>query len=129
MACYKTDVTHPEKIPSLVEQRALVRNLGNVRTSGVPKSMDDEEENLDFKGMVTSKEVVTSDICVKLLVVQRFCENGIDAVTTTNVEVIKLARVSVEMKRKNATLSDQNTDTKGKFVKTCAAESTMRSQL
>lgn len=47
---------------------------------------------------------------------QRVCEDGGTPVLTTIVEVIELARESVETKRKNANLSEQNANIKAKLV-------------
>lgn len=56
--------------------------------------------------MVSAKEVASSGMRGKLQEVQCVCENSGEAVPTTIVEVVELARVGVEAKRKNATLSE-----------------------
>lgn len=45
------------------------------------------------------------------------------------VEVVKLARENIEMKRKNATMSSRQTYLKAKLVETRAAGRTMPSQI
>lgn len=47
---------------------------------------------------------------------------------TTIVKTIMLARENVEVKRKNGTLFDRNTDMEAKFVEALAAGTTMRIQ-
>lgn len=49
---------------------------------------------------MTAKEVATYGIEDKMQEKQRVCEDGVEAVPTTIVEVIELVRDSVEMKRR-----------------------------
>lgn len=66
--------------------------------------------------MLNFKEVASSVLRNKLQEVQRVCVDGGKAVPTIVVEVIEYAREGIEMNRKNATLSDRNTDTEAKLV-------------
>lgn len=79
--------------------------------------------------MVSAKEVASSGLRGSLQEVRCVCEDGGEALSTTIVDVIKLARESIEIKCKNAPLSDQNTDIEDKLVDACAVGGTMRGQL
>lgn len=62
----KSDGTDLNETPSVEAQCTFVENLGTERSTEVPEGMDDEGDNQDFKGMLTSEEVATSDIRDKL---------------------------------------------------------------
>lgn len=110
------DGTDLPDIPSVEEGRVFLRDLETEPASNVPERMNDGEDILDFKGIVTAKKVATSGIRGKFKEVQHICENVCEAVPMTTVEVIVLAREGVEVKRKNAILSDRNTSLKGKLM-------------
>lgn len=103
-----------------------MRSLYSRPATDLLEVRDDEEGNWDFDGMVTAEEVTMSGVRGKLWEVQRIREDGGEAVPTLIVVVIKLAFKSIEAKRKNETLSDQNTDMKAKRVETCIAGGRMR---
>lgn len=60
--------------------------------------------------MGSAEEVASSGLRGKLREVQRVCEVSSEAVLTTIVEVIKLAREVIGIKRNDATMADGNTD-------------------
>lgn len=98
------------EIPSLAKQHAFVRSLDTVSISSVPEEMHSDENKSDVEGIITGKETTSSIFGGKFRVVQRICQVGGDAVPTTVVEVVELAREGAEAKRKNETLSEQNTN-------------------
>lgn len=58
---------------------------------------------------------------------KRVCKDGGETVLMTIVEVVDLARESVE-KRKNSPLSERNMDMEAELVETRAVKSTVREQ-
>lgn len=128
-ARYKADGTDLREIPSLAEPHAFVRNLNNELADSVLGEMNDEEDNSDFEGMVTFEEVTSSGLRGMLQEVQHICGKDSETVPLAIVEVVKLAREGVEAKRKNATLSKQNTEMDAKLVKDRVVKRTIREQL
>lgn len=84
------------KILSLAAQRVFVQKLNTERTCDVPKGMNDEEDSWDFEGIVTAEEVAITGIRGKLGEVQRVCKEGGEAVPTTIIDVINLAREGIK---------------------------------
>lgn len=82
-----------------------MRNMDNDPTRSVPERMDDEEYSRDSEVMATAEEVALYCFRGKLREVQCVCKNVVEAVPTTIVEVLELARPDVDAMRKNATLS------------------------
>lgn len=70
--------------------------------------MQDGEENWDFESMLSANEAVTSSIIVMLRELQRVGEDGDKTMHRTVAEAIELDKEGLEMKRKNAKLSDWN---------------------
>lgn len=99
---YKADGIYLKEIFTLDGQRAFVQHTGTERTSNVPEGMDGEEDNRDVECTVTAEEAATSGIRNKLREVQRVCDDSGEAVPTTIVEVVELAREGINAKRKNA---------------------------
>lgn len=93
------------------------------------KGTDDIDNNWNFEDMVTAKEIATTEVCGKLLEVQCVRDKSGDAVPTTIVDVVELNRECTETERKNATLSDQNTDMVANVVEICDAGRTMCGRL
>lgn len=79
--------------------------------------------------MVTAKEFVALGIREKTREVQLVCKPRGDAAPTAIVDVIKLARESIEMERMNATMSNRQTNFKAELVEIRAAGRTMRGQI
>lgn len=90
-AQYKMDDNDLKSILSLAEQRALVLNPDNDRTSDVPEKRDDVEKNLGFGNMLTVEAAARYDVHAMLRVVQRISEDSGKAVPTTIVKVIEPA--------------------------------------
>lgn len=86
----------------------MLCNLDSKNASNVAEGMDDEEYNQDLEGMVPAEEVAMPDICGKLQVMQRVCEDNGKTVPTGFVDVIEQACDAFEAKRKNAILSNRN---------------------
>lgn len=82
----------------------------------MPKGIDDEENNWGIKGMVSGKEVATTGISGKLPEVQCVCGECGEAVSTTNINVVELAREGIKVKRKNATMFSPQTDMEAQLV-------------
>lgn len=57
--------------------------------------------------MVSDEEAATSGNRGKLWRVHRVCENGIETVPTTSVDVVEPSRKGTEMKRKSVTIFDR----------------------
>lgn len=91
-------------------------SLDTERTSDVPKAVDDKENAWNFDGMVPAGKVATFCIRGMLREVQRACEDGGEALSSTVVDVIEPAREDTEIIPKNATLSHQNTDMGAELV-------------
>lgn len=95
----------------------------------MPRKTNDKGQNWDFDSMVSAKEVATTGVRGKLREMQRVCEDCSKTVPTATVKFAELEREGVELKRKNASLSDQNTNIEVEFLKVCAAKRTMHGQL
>lgn len=93
-----------------------MKSSGTKRTSDVPEKRDDEMNNWDFEGMMTAEERVSSVIGGKSREVQHVCEDGVEVVTTTIIEVFELSREGIKGKRKTATVSGRQTDLEAKLV-------------
>lgn len=76
---------------------------------------------------MTAEEVAKSGDRGKLRQVQLVCEDGCDSASMTIVNVIKLARESFKIERKNATIFSRETDLEAESVKIRATVRTMRS--
>lgn len=98
------------EIPSLAEERAFLRNLDTACLSDESKEDVDEENYWDFEGMATTEEVAT--ICDRgnLREVKRACESGSEAVPAKIIDVTKLVREGVKMKRKNGKILPRRKD-------------------
>lgn len=95
----------------------------------MPKGIDIEEDNWDFESLVIAEEMNTSGTHGKVQEAQRICDDGGKGVSTKIVEVIELARHGIEAKRKDAALSDRQTDTETELVDTRAARRTMKGKI
>lgn len=111
----------------ITEQRVFLQNMDTERHSDVPKEIDDEEDNRKLESMVTVEKVATSGICGKLQEAQHTCNGGGESVTSATVDIIEQACESLEMERKNATVSSSQADFKTKPLAKPAAVRTMRS--
>lgn len=85
-----------------------MRNLSTEPACDVLEKMDDKEDNQNLERILTARKAALSDLRVRLQELRLFCESGGEAVSTTVVEVVELARESVEAKRINAILSKHN---------------------
>lgn len=88
--------------------------------------MDDEDGNWDFEGMVIAEEVALSGLQARLREMQRVREDGNETVPTTIIKVVELAREDIEAKRKNAKLSNRDTDENAKLGEARAVKGTTR---
>lgn len=79
--------------------------------------------------MVTAVEVATTGIHEKLREVQRACNEDGEAVPTTFVDVINLAREGIKARHKNAALSNRQTDWEAQLLDTLAVGRTMCGQI
>lgn len=79
--------------------------------------------------MMNAEKVATSGIRGKLQNVQRVCEDGGEAVSSTIIDVIELAFEDIEVKRKIATMSGRQMFLEAGLVEIRAAGRTMRSQM
>lgn len=91
--------------------------------------MSDGEHNWNFGGMVSAEAVATSNIRCKFREVQRVYENGCEAVPTTTVEVIELAREAIETKRRSVTMCSRQTNLGAELVEIRADRRTMSGQI
>lgn len=114
-----------KRVTFLSDQLAFMRYFGNDRTNDVPEWMDDEKEDREFEGMVSTKELVTISIGGRLREVQRISENGGEAVLSEFAEVTDLVWKGVETERKNSKLSERNTELKANFAETSHAAITI----
>lgn len=128
-ACYKAGDFDLKTNPSCAKKCFLVQNLDSARTSDPTKDIDDEKDSRVSEGMMTVEEVATSGILGKLRGAQHACEKGGEAMPTTIFDVDELARESIKIKRKNAALTDQDTDMDAESVKTGTAGSKMSGQI
>lgn len=106
-----------------------MQNLDTGRTSDVSKGIDDEENNWESKDMATAEEVFTTCIRGTMREFKRVCEDAGETVLATIVNVIDQASESIEVKHKNATMSERKTDSEAQPGATLAAERTMRRQI
>lgn len=95
-----------DKIPSLDGQAAVLRELEEPPAVEVADAVEENDEDLNFDGMVSVDEVAASGLQEKLREIQRLCEESGEAVPVTVVEVVDLARVVVETKRENAAFAE-----------------------
>lgn len=107
----------------------MVWNFDIDRTCDVAEKRDEKKKNWDANYIVTAIKVATSGVPCMERVVQRICESCSETAPTTIVEVAELAPESVEMKRKNETLTNQSTDMEAKLGKTPVAGGTKHLQL
>lgn len=96
---FKADGTALVCIPSLGDRRAFLRVAEALPAGAGSDEGGDEGENWEFKGMVSVDEAAAAGARGKLRELQRICKNGGEAVPTTVVEVIELARDVVGTKR------------------------------
>lgn len=79
--------------------------------------------------METAEKVDTSGIPGKLQEVQHVCEGVGDAVPTTIVNVAELARMCIEIKRKNTTMYSRQTYLEAGLAEIRSSGRTMRSHI
>lgn len=103
-----------------------MRSLDLISNSDVPKGIDDEKWDSDLESIVTAEDVTTSSIHGRLQELERVCEESYEAVLTTIAVVFVLALNVVEIKLKNATLSNRKTVMKAKLLEILAVRHMMR---
>lgn len=128
-ARYKAGSNNLNENLSVAEQSAFVQNLDTVRPCGVSEEAGDVENEWDFEGTMTADEDATSGIREKLQEVQHVCEHECEAVPTTIVDEVELARESNDAKRKNATMPSQKTDLEAELAEIKAAKRATRSKI
>lgn len=99
--------------------------LNNEPAGSAPRGMDDKRNSWD---MVAPKEAASFGLRKKLQEIQRVRDDAADAALTTNVEVAELASEGVKAKRRNATLSEQNTKIEAILVEACVVKNAMCEQ-
>lgn len=115
--CHKANSSDLQDITFLEKQRAFLRNLDTKPPINVPEMRDDEEDNLDFEGMLTAKKGASCGPGGELREKQCVCEDGTEAVLTSIAEVADPKRKGANAKRKSARLAERNTMMEAESVK------------
>lgn len=127
--CFTADETDLACIPSLEDQRTFLQ-VAETMPAGVGfYDGCDEEDNWNFEEMVSVGEAAAPGVRDMFGKIQLICEEGGEALPTTVVEVIELAREVDETKRIHAVLVKLHSWTLKELYSSQAAERLVRKDL